>query len=115
MPVDRALSLAAVVTTRNRGARCVAAVESILSGTLRPAELIVIDQSADTRGEVACRPFESAAGFRYCRVETVGISRARNAGIGLSHCDLVAFTDDDCEASRDWLAGIADGFERDAR
>jgi GT2 family glycosyltransferase len=108
------MSIAAVVCTRNRGTRLARAVESVLSGTLRPTELIVIDQGTDNDTLRAGIRFEGVAGFRYCRVGTVGLSRARNAGIDLTCGDIVAFIDDDCEASRDWLAGIAGGFERDA-
>jgi GT2 family glycosyltransferase len=115
MPVAHAMSIAAIVCTRNRGARFVGAVESILSGTLRPTELIVVDQSTDNRAREAGSRFDAVAGFRYCRVGTVGLSRARNTGIDLTRADIVAFIDDDCEASRDWLAGIVGGFERDAR
>ena len=110
-----ATSISVIVCTRDRGADFATTVDSVLSGEMRPSEIVVVDQSADDRTLHASRRFEGAPGFRYCRVASVGLSRARNAGLALARGELAAFTDDDCAVSRDWLAGIARAFERDAR
>jgi len=108
-------ALSVVICTRDRGARFVATVESILDGDRRPAEVVVVDQSADERALDAGRRFAAYAGFRLVRVDSTGLARARNAGFALARGAAVAFTDDDCVASPDWLSGIAEGFARDPR
>jgi glycosyltransferase involved in cell wall biosynthesis len=108
-------TLSVVICTRDRGARFAGAVESVLAGTRRPAEIVVVDQSADGRSLDASRRFASVPGFRVLRVDSTGLARARNAGLALARGDAVAYTDDDCEVSPDWLDAIADGFARDPR
>lgn len=108
-------SISVIVCTRDRGANFATTVDSVLSGDLRPSEVVVVDQSSDDRALRASRRFDDAPGFRFCRVASMGLSRARNAGLELARGDIAAFTDDDCEVSRDWLVGIAGAFERDAR
>lgn len=110
-----ATSISVIVCTRDRGADFATTVDSVLSGDLRPSEVVVVDQSSDDRALRASHRFDDAPGFRYCRVASVGLSRARNAGLKLVRGDIAAFTDDDCEVSCDWLLGIAAAFELDAR
>jgi len=104
-----------IVCTRDRGADFATTVDSVLSGDLRPSEIVVVDQSSDEQALRASRRFDDVPGFRFCRVASVGLARARNAGLERSSGSIVAFTDDDCAVSRDWLLGIARAFERDAR
>ena len=46
----------------------------------------------------------------FTHLQQFGRSRALNAAMKLAHGDIFAFTDDDCEASPDWLATIAKCF-----
>ena len=88
-----------------------ATLHSILAGTRRPDELLVVDQSDgdDTRRAVE-RIAARAGEIRYLPTPTRGLSRARNAGLEGSRGDLIVFTDDDVVAERDWLAEIAREF-----
>lgn len=45
----------------------------------------------------------------------IGPARARNLGVGFSRADIVAFTDDDCLAPKNWLSALADGYRRYSR
>lgn len=76
-------------------------------------ELLVIGQGA----EDGIRPVvEHAAGgdarVRYVHLKRRGLSIARNHALDIATGDVVAFTDDDCEAPEDWLDQVVTAFER---
>lgn len=89
-----------------------AAIESIRRQTWTDWELIVIGQGADatlqalgeTIAQQDCR-------VRYIHLTRQGLSVARNAGLQAATGDIIAMTDDDCEAQADWLAVFAECFE----
>ena len=111
---DRALSSPAVsviVCTRDRGDMLLPTVESILAdapadGTV---ELVVVDQSSSDsvrRALVAVRDDR----LRYHAESSRGLSAARNAGIGATQSELIAFTDDDCVVEPGWISAIVSTF-----
>jgi glycosyltransferase involved in cell wall biosynthesis len=79
-------------------ARC---LSSVLSGSLQPHEIIVIDNGSDILPTAVCEAFR---GVRLLAEPTPGPGPARNAGVAASHGDVLAFIDADCLADRDWLA-----------
>lgn len=103
-------AISVVVPTRDRGARVVGTIRSILAGDLLPAELVIVDQSQTHDTASAVREFLTDSRFRYIRTCTSGISAARNVGVLSCSANIIANTDDDCEAHPSWLAGIARCF-----
>ncbi len=105
------MDVSVIICTRDRGALIEATLDSILVGTRRPDELLVVDQSegADTRRAVA-RIAAPAGVVRHLPTPTRGLSRARNVGLGASRGDLIVFTDDDVVAESGWLAEIVREF-----
>jgi glycosyltransferase involved in cell wall biosynthesis len=98
------LQTTVIVCTRNRGALIQATLESILSGSRIPDELLVVDQSDNSTTRDAVTAF--AGGYpnlRYIGTETRGLSVARNLGLQQSQGDIIAFTDDDVIVCREWL------------
>lgn len=101
-------SVSVVVATRDRRRRLGALLASLRAQTLAAAEfeLIVVDDgSADGTAvwlerEAEAVPFELTV---IARPEPGGPARARNQGWRRARAPLIAFTDDDCEASPDWL------------
>jgi glycosyltransferase involved in cell wall biosynthesis len=87
------------------------AIESIRRQTWTDWELIVVGQGPDP---VLRRVGEAAAQtdgrIRYVHLEHRGVSLARNVAVRQATGDIVAITDDDCEARSDWLATLADCF-----
>jgi glycosyltransferase involved in cell wall biosynthesis len=89
----KASSVSVVIPVYN-GARYLAeAIESALGQTVRPAEVIVIDDgSEDETPQVAAR-FERS--IRYIRQTNAGLASARNAGVELASSEHLAFLDSD--------------------
>jgi glycosyltransferase involved in cell wall biosynthesis len=111
MPTTTDPNLSVAICTRGRGALITATLESVLAGSLLPAEVLVVDQSdddttADAVSAVAARhPI-----VRLVRTDTRGLSRARNLALSEARTDLVAFTDDDVTVAPDWLATVSAEF-----
>ncbi|MCW1883962.1 glycosyltransferase [Luteolibacter flavescens] len=99
-----------IVCTRNGASRIAACLESLRHQTLPAHEVIVVDDgSTDGTTDLVARGFPEV---RLLTLEPGGLSAARNAGADAATGEILAFTDDDCEADPDWLAGLADAFDK---
>jgi glucosyl-dolichyl phosphate glucuronosyltransferase len=97
--------LSVIVCTHERPAdlrRCLTALAALQD----PVEVIVVD-SASTPD---CRSVVEPFGFRYLYESVAGLSRARNAGIRVAGCPIVAFVDDDTEPAPDWAQRLVAPF-----
>ncbi len=85
--------ITAVIPAYNRAKLISRAVESVLDQSMRPAQIIVVDDgSTDNTAEV-CQAY--APSIQYARQRNAGASAARNAGIRLARYDWIAFLDSD--------------------
>lgn len=106
-----AVRISAVICTYRNPRRLALAVESLLNQTVQPDlfEVIVVDNnSRDATREVARR----YPTVRYVLERQQGLSFARNTGVRSARGDIVAFIDDDAEASPQWLQSLLDVYER---
>ncbi len=95
-----------VICTRNRPRLVWQAVESVLSGTELPTELIVVDQSEVPHAQLASLADRGDCQVRYVWMHTVGASRARNHGASIAQHAIVAFIDDDMLVAPEWYARL---------
>ena len=107
------LRISAVVPTRNRPDHAAPCAGSILANAGDDFELVVVDQSDDDATERALAIYTGDRRLRYIRSNSRGASAARNVGASQSTAPVIAFTDDDCRVSDDWLRQISILFERD--
>ncbi len=88
-----------------------AAIASIRRQTFTDWELIVVGQGADETLESVTRvAAENDSRVRYIHIAQSGLSLARNAGLRAARGEIIAMTDDDCEAHINWLEVIAASF-----
>jgi len=99
-----------VVATRDRAIRLEGLLDSLRRQTIeaRQFEVIVVDDGSgdETRKTLARQAAAEALVLETIRLEGVGPAVARNAGWRAARAALVAFTDDDCEVSADWLSEL---------
>ena len=89
-----------------------ATARSIAAQTHVDWELIVIVQGGAAAAVAEAVEREVPRGrARVISQDGKGLSRARNVAIRMADGDVIAMTDDDCEAAPDWLAVLADRFE----
>lgn len=101
-----------VVPTYNRGELLRDTIDSLLiqSYPKNCFEIIVVDNSStDGTGEIVRSLQERSPDIlRYYRKENEGPGSSRNFGIAKARGTIVAFTDSDCTADRNWLKnGVA--------
>ena len=106
------MEISVVVVTLGRTPLLQRCVRAIASGTLRPRELVVVDQGPpglDPRLEEWLAG--SAVALEHVDVPPMGVSRARNIGAVAAAADHLAFTDDDSVPDPEWLAALAQAVE----
>lgn len=104
-------TISAIITGYNYARFLPAAIESVLTQTLPPDEIIVVDDgSTDDTAAVVARYADR--GVRYVYKENGGAGAARNRGITESRGDLLAFLDGDDRWLPDKLALQVEHIER---
>lgn len=103
-----------VVCTRNRASSlpaCLAALNRLESDVAY--EVVVVDNGSTDHTAAILADYASTAHTRVVVVyETnTGLSNARNAGIQVAQGEIIAFTDDDCYPTPDYLKAIAQCFQ----
>jgi GT2 family glycosyltransferase len=92
-------------------ARC---LEALAAGTVRPREVLVVDQapSPEARDAVAaCTLMKS----RYLEQPRLGLSASRNLALAVTSSPLLAVTDDDCVPDQRWVEAIAHAFDHNPK
>lgn len=108
---DRAGSpkVSVIVPVYNGGSTIRAVVDCLLKQTLRPHEIIVVDDGSTDDTVESLREFGGE--ITLLQKRNGGPASARNRGVGASSGDLVAFTDSDCLPQAGWLAELVRGFD----
>lgn len=99
---DVGARVAVVVCTRDRGQALARCLRGLVLLQPMPDEIIVVDNAPHDEAARLC--VEQFPHVRYVREPRAGLSRARNAGVRASSADIIAFTDDDVEVNRNWIA-----------
>jgi glycosyltransferase involved in cell wall biosynthesis len=98
--------ISAIICTHNRDQYLGAAIDSLLNQAFEPYEIIIIDNaSTDTTAAVVNSRLGDPR-LRYIYEPRLGLSIARNTGAQAAEGEILAYLDDDAEASEHWLAAL---------
>jgi glycosyltransferase involved in cell wall biosynthesis len=103
-----------VVPTHNRQGLLAKTLESLLdqrTGAVRYEVLVVDNNSKDDTRAVVETFVRRWPHLRYFFEPRPGVSHARNTGIAAAGAPVIAFIDDDVEASPTWVATIKQAFD----
>jgi GT2 family glycosyltransferase len=103
------LGASVLICTRDRAEDLRKCLASLVGQTMKPREIIVVDNASKT-GQT--RDVVLAAGATYVREDRPGLDFARNAAIRAATADIVAFTDDDVVLHPLWLENLTKAFDR---
>ncbi|MGB3296343.1 MAG: glycosyltransferase family 2 protein [Phormidesmis sp.] len=107
--------ISAIICTHNREQYLGAAIDSLLAQALERYEIIVVDNaSTDGTAAIAQAKLDTGKG-RYIYEPTLGLSVARNTGAAAAQGQILAYLDDDAEASAGWLAALLKVFDEDPK
>lgn len=107
-PAGPAHAFSIVVCSRNGVGSIGACLRSLEALTGGPYETIVVDDgSTDGTAGFVAREFPRV---RLISIPPSGLSAARNIGAAATTGEILAFTDDDCEADQDWLVRLDRAF-----
>ncbi|WP_417497497.1 glycosyltransferase family 2 protein [Maricaulis sp.] len=102
------MNLSVMIPTFRRPEGLRVALQSVLAQSLRPDEIIIVDNSPEASAR--CIAANASAVARcpvvYVHEPRPGVANARNAGFAAAKGRYIAFLDDDEVASVDWLSAL---------
>ena len=101
-------TISVVVPVYNGGKTIRATIEQLLTQSIKPDEIIVVDDGSTDDTPDILKSFGNQ--IKVLSKTKGGPASARNAGIRASSSALIAFTDSDCFPAQDWLEQIVKGF-----
>ena len=101
-----------IIPTYNRPERLANCLKAIatLDYPCDRFEVVVVDDGSKTPLDSVVEPFNNQINLKLLRQENAGPAAARNAGAQVAQGEYLAFTDDDCQPTADWLDRLANGF-----
>ncbi len=106
-------TISVVIPTYNRQEELKNCIQSIVSQSIKPKELIIIDD-----GDLQTIPLEKECtqeGIEciYFKKDEPGLTESRNKGVALASGDIIQFFDDDVILRDDFFKEILEVYERD--
>ncbi|MEL7355467.1 MAG: glycosyltransferase [Cyanobacteria bacterium J06560_6] len=94
-----------VVPTYNRPSQLASCLHALtqLDYPQERYEVVVVDDGSQTPLDTTVKPFQSETNITLLRQKNAGPAAARNTGARQAKGDYIAFTDDDCMPTADWL------------
>lgn len=87
------MKVSVIIPTYNRAHLISETIDSIVNQTLRPAEIVIVDDGSTDNTERVVKKYANLV--KYYRIENSGVCKARNVGVDKSQNEWVAFCDSD--------------------
>lgn len=100
------IKVSVLISTLDRPQKLLSCLKSIFKNLRNDYEVIVVDQS-----KISIKPLTDSR-LCYYHLPGRGKSRALNFALKKAKGQIIAFTDDDCIVSGDWLEKIAKSFKK---
>lgn len=100
-----------VIATNNRSKQLNECLVSLINSSESPKEIIVVDQSSNSETEKLSL-IKSSKLIKYFHLDIKGKSKSLNFAIKKAKGNILAFTDDDCLVSKDWVRSIRGTFKK---
>lgn len=110
LPQSNHSAVSVVVCTRNRTKQLKQCIDAILKSIDDNFQLIVVDNAPDNNETQQLVAAYNSPIIKYVLEPRKGLDNARNAGLLNADYDIIAYTDDDVEVSKDWITNIKAGF-----
>ncbi|HLD18387.1 MAG TPA: glycosyltransferase family 2 protein [Candidatus Nanoarchaeia archaeon] len=120
-------TVSVVVCTRNRSAYLQRCISSLLTQSIKPKEIIIVDDASDETND-AIQMLNTVFSSIHNKVSNLlsenieikyirnkhrqGVVRSRNIGIMVAKGSIVAFIDDDGYAHRDWIRNLRRCYQK---
>jgi len=109
------LPISAIICTHNRAAYLGAAIDSLLAQDCPDFEIVVVDNASTDTTRTVVEARQPHPRLHYCYEPVTGLSVARNTGARQARGAILAYLDDDAEASPGWLSALLAGFAADEK
>jgi len=100
-------NISVVIITRNREKMLGRCLESLVSQTRLPDEVVVVDNASTDNTKKVILSFKEKLPIRYVQELKIGIPYARNRGLQHTTGSLILMLDDDCSANKFWVERMA--------
>lgn len=107
---ERTISVA--IITRNRAGFLNKALESLISQTRLPDQVLVVDNGSTDNTRLVVEQMTGHLPIDYVIEEQIGINFARNKAMRSCSGDILAFIDDDAVAEKVWVERIVQAFQQ---
>ena len=111
MDLKENIQISVVVCTYNRLEMLKKCLESLREQSYKNFEVIVVNDASSDGTKVFLDSIQTLDLTALHHEDNSGLSPSRNDGIKKARYGLIAFTDDDCIADKDWLLEIKKAFE----
>lgn len=109
------MKISVVITLLNEEASVAKLLDSLLSQTKKPEQIIIVDGGSNDATVEIIRHYQSLPAGRQGKiqllVEKCSRARGRNLGCEIAKSGIIAMTDGGCIADKNWLKNLSSQFE----